>query len=204
MEPAHYSERDSEPRGTRSPRPYLDAIAYGQALSALVITCVDLLFCEGDRRLLGFRRRPPRVGWWLVGGRMFPGESPHSTAIRKAREEAGLEILPNQLQWIGAYSTEFAERSQPPAEEGLHSVNLTFAVRLTAAQAAQVQLSEDEYSEWAWVRSGELPQWVTGNGPMDEALLAIGRAYDRLGSNLMGHGSIELDSDQDRSDERPD
>jgi ADP-ribose pyrophosphatase YjhB (NUDIX family) len=135
---------------------------------------------------------------------MFPGESPQSTAIRKAREEAGLEILPNQLQWIGAYSTEFAERSQPPAEEGLHSVNLTFAVRLTAAQAAQVQLSEDEYSEWAWVRSSALPQWVTGNGPMDEALLAIGRAYDRLGSNLMGHGSIELDSDQDRSDERPD
>jgi hypothetical protein len=39
---------------------------------------------------------------------------------------------------------------------------------------------------------------------MDEALLAIGRAYDRLGSNLMGNGSIDLDPDQDRSDERPD
>lgn len=204
MEPAHYSERDPEPRGTRSPRPYLDAIAYGQALSALVITCVDLLFCEGDRRLLGFRRRPPRVGWWLVGGRMFPGESPQRTAIRKAKEEAGLEILPSQLQWIGAYSTEFAERSQPPAEEGLHSVNLTFAVRLTATQAAQVQLSEDEYSEWAWVRSSELPQWVTGQGPMDEALLAIGRACDQLSSRLMSNGSTHFDSDQSQADEASD
>ncbi len=40
--------------------------------------------------------------WGLVGGRIDPGESAHSAAVREAREETGLEIEVEYLQ--GVYS----------------------------------------------------------------------------------------------------
>lgn len=176
---AHFSERRAAGQAEAQPRPYLDDRTYGQALSAIVIACVDLLFCQGDRRLLGLRRRQPRPGWWVVGGRMFPGESPQQTARRKAQEEAGITIDPAQLFPIGTYSTVFAERSQPPTTDGLHSVNVTFGVTVTAAQADQIRLSQDEYADYRWVRSDQFAAIIQPDEPMDRALKQIWQDCDR-------------------------
>jgi|GEM_PF-1425844 len=182
----HFSERTEA-----HSHPYLDDRAYGQALSAIVIACVDLLFCQGDRRLLGLRRRPPRAGWWVVGGRMFPGESPQQAACRKAQEEAGIAIDPAQLVPIGIYSTVFAERSQPPTTEGLHSVNVTFGAIVTAEQAAQIRLSQDEYSDYRWVRSDEFAAIVQPMEPMDRALLQIWQDGDRAIGSAIDSSAID-------------
>lgn len=143
----HFAESlSNEPR---SPI-YLPSRAYGLALDALVITCVDVLFIQGETLLLGKRRMFPRPDWWLIGGRMMAGESPLAAVQRKVREEAGLRITGDRYQFLGVYSTRFAQRSQPPQEQGLHSVNLTYWVEVSTAEQAAIVLTPQEYADYRW------------------------------------------------------
>lgn len=174
MEFVHFSERtDLEFLRDDHGLPYLPSEVYSQALSAMVITCVDLIFCHGDQLMLGLRRREPRASWWVIGGRMFPGESPEITARRKARDEANVIISDDQLVPIGVYSTMLGRRSQPPVEEGLHSVNLTYAVMLRDDQIDDIKLHNEEYAEHRWMRRSELPYLIDPKKPMDCALMQV-------------------------------
>ena len=161
--------------GAPGDRAYLPAEAYGRALDALTIACVDLAFFDGtgERLLLGRRRRAPRNDWWLVGGRMFPGERPIATAQRKAAQEASLDIAPERLHFIGVYSTAFAQRWQPPQSAGLHSLNLTYGAQLTAAEQAAIDLDREEYDRWDWVARSTLADHLAPLDTMDRALLQV-------------------------------
>jgi ADP-ribose pyrophosphatase YjhB (NUDIX family) len=146
---------------------------FGQALDALVITCVDLMILCDRQLLLAKRNRLPRTSWWVVGGRMFPGESPIQTAQRKAQDEAGLNLERDRFRFVGVYSTVFAQRAQPPQANGLHSVNLTFSVELSAIEKAQVALTDAEYESWRWVDRAQVLPLLDQTQPMDRCLERI-------------------------------
>ncbi len=141
----HFTERN-QPRTAV----YLPDREYGLALDALVITCVDVLLVQGDTCLLGKRRTLPRPDWWLIGGRMIAGESPLAAAQRKVQAEAGLGLAADRFQFLGVYSTEFATRSQPPQNHGLHSVNLTYFVTVSAIERQAIHLTPSEYADAQW------------------------------------------------------
>jgi ADP-ribose pyrophosphatase YjhB (NUDIX family) len=149
----------AEPRSLNqnsNPSTFLPEPEYGLALDALVITCVDVLLVQGNTVLLGKRRRPPNPDWWLVGGRMIPGESPLAAAQRKVKEEAGLSLAGDRFYYIGTYSTCFAERQQPPQNHGLHSVNLTYYAPISEAEQYAVTLTPSEYEDYRWFTPADL------------------------------------------------
>jgi colanic acid biosynthesis protein WcaH len=82
---------------------------YRKISSRIPILCVDLLIKQGGLTLLVKRKKHPMKGqWWVVGGRVFLGEDPYDAAIRKAKEEVGLDIWPPRF--VGFYS-DIYERS---------------------------------------------------------------------------------------------
>lgn len=147
--------------------------AYSTCLDYVVITCVDIVFFHRDQILVGKRKTYPKKGWWIIGGRMYAGESPLDAVSRKASQEASLQIDDSRFFFLNAYSTCFATRQQEPRHHGLHSVNLTYALELTEEEAHRLTLVSSEYDEWAWVGLEELRQRLNLDDAMDQALLAI-------------------------------
>lgn len=152
---------------------------FSQALDHLVITCVDLVFTHQQQVLLAKRQTYPQKSWWVIGGRMIAGESPLQTAQRKAKEEAGLAIAEDRFQYLGVYSTCFAYRQQAPQERGLHSLNITYRVKLTATEKQQLQLDRQEYSEWQWCSPAQTLSQLNPTQGMNQALLDL---LDRVNS----------------------
>ncbi len=163
-------------RNPVTPADRMPAREYGIALNYLVFACVDIALTYQNQVLLAKRSRYPRKsGWWILGGRMVAGESPLSAATRKVAEEAGLVSLePKRFVYLGAYSTCFAKRDQEPAENGSHSVNLTYQLELTSEEQAQILLN-DEYDDWQWVAFGRVGQLLDPTIALDQALLNIVR-----------------------------
>ncbi|NET06335.1 MAG: NUDIX domain-containing protein [Symploca sp. SIO2B6] len=151
----------------------LPAEIYRLALDYLVITCVDIVFLYQNQILLGKRNQYPRKGWWVIGGRMFAGESPKFSVQRKARQEAGLNLDAERFEYINAYSTCFSLRSQEPQEHGLHSVNLTYKTKLTQTEKNKLQLVHSEYEQWQWFELNAVSKLLDSNNELDRALLRI-------------------------------
>ncbi|MEM7769487.1 MAG: NUDIX domain-containing protein [Cyanobacteria bacterium P01_E01_bin.6] len=141
---------------------------YSTVLDRMVITCVDLLFIHNGKVLLGRRNGDPINGWWVIGGRMFAGESPIDAVQRKAKEEAGLSIGRSPIQFLGVYSTAFATRRQPPVEHGLHSVNLAHIITVTSTEKAQIALTKAEYDTWAWVSQSDINTLLDPTRSLDQ------------------------------------
>ena len=150
-------------------------LEYATALDYLVFTCVDIAFLCENHLLLARRKRYPRKDWWIIGGRMMAGESPLDTAQRKAWEEAKLPNLErDRFQYVGVYSTCFANREQPPQQNGSHSVNLTYQVRLTPQEQRQVLLTDLEYEpDYQWFNLSTVQELADPSNPLDQALLQV-------------------------------
>ena len=64
---------------------------FNQILQNVPIACVDVAIAANGAVLLVKRSDPPAKGqWWLPGGRIYKGEMMRETALRKAREEVGI------------------------------------------------------------------------------------------------------------------
>lgn len=152
----------------------LPSALYSSALDYLVIACVDIVFTHKTQVLLAKRDRPPRASWWIIGGRMTAGEAPLEAAQRKVHEEAHLSnIDPSRFHLVGVYSTCFATRHQPPQQHGLHSLNITYQLELTAAEQAQIVLSPEEYSTSRWVDRQQVSTLLEAHDILDNALLKV-------------------------------
>jgi ADP-ribose pyrophosphatase YjhB (NUDIX family) len=149
-----------------------DAV-FGQALDALVIACTDVVLVHQTEVLLAKRCRYPIQDWWVIGGRMVPGESPQKTAQRKVQEEAGVALSEARFHFVGVYSTFFVPRLQPVAEHGLHSINLTYWVELTPEERSRLHLIASEYTDWHWFAWAEVLKILNTNTPNHRPLLRV-------------------------------
>jgi ADP-ribose pyrophosphatase YjhB (NUDIX family) len=169
--PHHFQDPDRQ--NPKAPSDRLSSDLYSQALDHLVIACIDILLTHQSQIFLAKRQSPPRPSWWIIGGRMAAGESPLAAAHRKLLEEVGLAISPDRLSYIGAYSTCFSTRQQPPQHHGLHSLNLTYQVELTPPEKAALDLSPTEYLQGEWMRDDRIAKLLDTAIVMDQALLQI-------------------------------
>ncbi len=125
---------------------------YARMTECLPILCVDLVIRNsmGDILLIKRENEPLKGQWWVVGGRVHKGETLEQAAIRKAKEEVGVEI--DNLQLLGYYEDTF-EKSPYGSAVPLHSVSVVFSASIDDSQPIRL---DGQSSEWKY--SKELPK----------------------------------------------
>jgi colanic acid biosynthesis protein WcaH len=118
---------------------------YYQILENLPIACVDVAIVAAGAVLLVKRQDPPAQDqWWVPGGRVLKGEMMKDAAIRKAREEVGIDCHVGPI-------IHTAETLFPDGPNGIpiHSINSCFFM-YPVSQDFQPQLDDHHYDCW-WV-----------------------------------------------------
>lgn len=169
---------------------HLDDAEYRMVQNNIVIACTDILVVNPEGKILSsFRQQKPQEGYWFsCGGRMQRGKSFHESATLKLKDELGIDADPDQLTFIGGYSTAFRERAQAPQKEGVHTANAVLILEAEQAQLDAIKFNE-EHESAKWFFPDEIIE-----GKFPEALqvavsdyLETRRAYpDRFDQKLVG------------------
>lgn len=128
----------------------IPAEEYMKMVENLPIVCIDIVLTDGKRALLVKRSEEPAKGlWWLPGGRLLKNERLEERAVRKAKEETGIDA--KVVRRIGVYETFFDIHSIGKVKGGYHTVNIGF---LLTAKNSDVELDETS-SSFRWIESIE-------------------------------------------------
>lgn len=134
-----------------APEPvYVADEVYTQILDAIVVACVDIVFTCDGKVLLGKRAWHPQADWWIVGGRMRPGEELQVAASRHAKRDLALELEGDRFAYLTTFSTAWRTRRHEPTDNGTHTVSIVMTIELTQEEADSIRLNE-EYSEQQWL-----------------------------------------------------
>lgn len=122
---------------------YISDELYKKIKLSLPIVCVDILLLHEDKFLLVRRNQEPLKGsWWFSGGRIYKGELIFNAAVRKGKEELGLD-----LQVVRMISI---EESIFKKEDGmdLHTINIVVEMRLMNFK--QRIILDSTHSDFIW------------------------------------------------------
>ena len=109
----------------------------GAARSTFVRACLDIVpVTDADLFLLAKRRYKPRRGWWIFGGGWPIGSSPRAALTTFAEAELGVTVAPRRFVEMPSYSLMWAERREPPSDEGAHDLIHPFALHLSDSELA--------------------------------------------------------------------
>lgn len=134
---------------------------YASIVRDTVVCCVDIVLvrrnaASGGRRecLLVERSAEPAKGlWWWPGGRLLKGETFFDAAVRKAKQETGIDAsLVKPVQILGIWNTFFPTSSwDTDTIKGTQTVNPIVLVEMKeTAAAADIKL--DQQSEaFKWI-----------------------------------------------------
>ncbi len=102
---------------------------YKKILDNMPVACVDLLIYNDNKVLLVLRKDDPAKGEWFVpGGRIFKNEKLEYGAIRKAREEVGLDITLEKQ--IGCFDLFFDKGVFDNIKDGVHTISVVYLCSL--------------------------------------------------------------------------
>jgi len=103
----------------------INNLTYYNFTELMPIVCIDVVIHEGEWFVLVKRNREPAKGlWWTPGGRLRKNETMQEGAIRKAKEEVGLDVIIERL--VGVYDCIFPTSHQGPST---HAVDVVFLVK---------------------------------------------------------------------------
>ena len=88
--------------GHESQASYLSDEVYGLLLDNISKGVSDMLIVhpDGGKILVGKRNVHPQPDWWIVGGRMMPGETSVDSCRRLLKREISLDIHPNRFSTV--------------------------------------------------------------------------------------------------------
>jgi 8-oxo-dGTP pyrophosphatase MutT (NUDIX family) len=131
--------------------------SYARQLRARVGT--DLLFLPSvsavvinDRGEVLLQRRTDNGQWGVLSGHIEPGEEPADAVIREVMEEAGIEVMPEQI--TGVYSGPDYLRREPNGSQ-TQFMNITFRCRPIGGD---VRVNDDESLEMRYFPCDQLPE----------------------------------------------
>jgi colanic acid biosynthesis protein WcaH len=120
---------------------------YNQIIANVPIACVDVAIIARGCVLLVKRTDPPARGqWWLPGGRVLKGEMMREAALRKAREEAGIECNAGPI--IYTAETIFPDG---PGDIPIHSINSCFF--MYPVKPEFTPKIDTHHTEFTWVNT---------------------------------------------------
>src|SRR3989344_132853 len=98
---------------------------YKKILENMPFCCVDIVICQNNKVLLIKRKNDPeKNSWWVPGGRIYKNEKLEQAAIRKVKEETGLDI--KTIKKIGVYEY-FSDKSFfSDLKTGTHNIVVVF------------------------------------------------------------------------------
>src|SRR3990167_7461194 len=118
---------------------FIEDELYRKILEVMPVACVDCVVINNGKFLLGQRTNKPAQGeWWLLGGRIFKGETLEQAARRKMRQEIGTD--PQNLKFLTGKETIFPDSAQGPAS---HTVNFVFTCNVDPAMIRKDNQSVD-------------------------------------------------------------
>ena len=127
----------------------LDDKTYAEAIQSFVIVCTDAIVFNRERRTVFLARRlvKPMQGWWIIGGRMQAGESPHQSMRRCFKRETSLDLPDERFNLLRLNRYLWKDREQEPQNAGSDDLCFTFSIELTKQeiQKASQALERDEY-----------------------------------------------------------
>lgn len=129
---------------------FLSDEEYGKVLDSIVITCADIVLINKGKMLLGKRTRDPQHDWWVIGGRMKPGESFEEAASRNLKRELGLSIDLKRFKYLTTFSAVWDKRHHPPKENGIHTVSVVMCAKISDDEVESI-ITNDEYEKIEWV-----------------------------------------------------
>lgn len=153
---------------------YIPPAEYSQIINVLPIICVDVVIQNqaGEYLLLKRVNEPMKGYWWVVGGRLQKGETLKQAAVRKVKEEAGLDV--EGVVPIGYYEDIF-DTNPFGVSTPLHTVSVVFYVQV----GNDVMIRLDSQSD-SWKYSKELPNEFRIN-PFAEVSFEDGKIHFRSG-----------------------
>jgi len=125
---------------------WLSDTDYAKALDSVVITCVDIIILCNSGMVLGKRIINPWPGYWIIGGRMIPGETFEEAASRNTKRELGLDIDPSRFSYFGTYNFIWAKRQQKPKGHGSQNVAITMLLKISEEEWKNIKFDRKEYS----------------------------------------------------------
>lgn len=115
---------------------------YKEILRVMPVCCVDLVITYNDKYLLLKRAKEPAKGqWWLPGGRIRKNEKIRNAALRKAREETGLDC-----EFVSEMGVNEGIFEAGPFGFGVHTVGI---VCLLKAKTDKVKL-DSNHTTFKW------------------------------------------------------
>jgi colanic acid biosynthesis protein WcaH len=125
---------------------------YKKVLEVMPILCVDIIVrnMHGEYLLIKRGNEPLKGEWWVIGGRVFKGETMQTAAKRKLLEETGIRA--HNLFLVGYYEDHFSV-NRHGTTTGEHSVSILF---LAIIDKEKQQIKLDEQSTH-WRFSKKLP-----------------------------------------------
>lgn len=133
-------------------RKFLPSDFYGQMVRDCIICCVDCVVIRANpfkknalECLLVERSDEPAKGlWWLPGGRIFKGETFFAAALRKTKDETGVEGCASQV--LGVCNTFFPRSSWDiENEKGTQTVNVVVLVELKEGSQIILDNTSERY-----------------------------------------------------------
>ena len=128
---------------------FFDSDVYGTILDGIVVACVDIAATHNGALLLGKRTHHPQADWWIVGGRMQPGDALAPAAQRLFRKEMGVQIPEERFSYLTTFVCGWKKRAHPPEDNGAQALSAIMTIELTDEEADRL-VKNDEYSEIAW------------------------------------------------------
>ncbi|GMI42239.1 hypothetical protein TrCOL_g4128 [Triparma columacea] len=111
-----------------------------------VIVRVNTITNQKEFILVERKDQPAKGMFWFPGGRMFKGETFFAAALRKCRDETGINGRAAQV--LGVYNTHFNSSAwDEPHIKGTQTVNVV--VLIEVADGSEIQL-DDTSSRFRW------------------------------------------------------
>ena len=125
--------------------PFLEDREYARAIEAFPRPCSDIIGVDPATKsfFLPKRRHPAAPGVWCFGGGQKMGETPREAATRILRHEAGLELAPDDLQFLSFSVIFWMLRNPEPQDRGEHSILFTFVFVPSADELVAISSSLD-------------------------------------------------------------
>jgi colanic acid biosynthesis protein WcaH len=121
---------------------------YNQIVENVPIPCVDLVLVNNGKVLLLLRKnKPAKNEWFLPGGRVLKNETLDKAVARKAKEEAGIEVIIKGK--IGGYETIFKDGIFDNLKTGTHTINVAFLV-VPKDPSAQINIDKN-HEDFKWI-----------------------------------------------------
>jgi len=115
---------------------------YKKILKNIPIACVDLIITHGNYFLLGRRaNEPAKDCWFFPGGRIKKGEKLINAAVRKTREEVGIDVNISDVSLLSVGETIYDAL-------GLHTINTLFVIKIK--EKTKIKNHDNQHNKFKW------------------------------------------------------